>query len=167
MSNKQTENKTLRDFKREKNIQLQLFTEVLPSQDYTNTIELYDFVPKYAVTVGSYIEGKFLDSKVRPFVCRGRSYTIRIDPARLATSDGKIRDHFPTHREELVEDALRKMACEGALEYFDEIAGLTFSLYSLQKELSSQGHTLVNQKSRRLSRYVRGQLCISQQMMAV
>ena len=135
------EAKALREYHREKHPQLDLFSEVLPSNDYTNTIELYDFVPKYVASVGEYIEGKFLDSKVNPFVHRGKSYTVRIDPARLVTADGQTRDHFPTHREELVEDALRKMACEGALEFFDEVAGLTFSLYALQQELRLQGHT--------------------------
>jgi hypothetical protein len=130
------------DYKSTKPIQLQLFEMVLPSEkDYSNTIELYDFIPKYVWGRVERIQEKFLEPVEREFECRGARYRVRIAPARVQDQDGISRDYFPGKREELVEDALRKLATEGQGIFLNDEAAVTFTLYQLQQELKRTGHT--------------------------
>jgi hypothetical protein len=129
--------------------QLMLFQTFLPedaSDDkYSNTIELYDAIPKY-VTNPKLVDamregGKYLPLMKRHFRHRGEGYHVIIRPARLVDREGKEKEYYPGIREELVEDALRKLALEqfyGA--YFDNQAGVQFTVYQLNKELQSLGH---------------------------
>lgn len=134
--------KRLEDYERSKPEQLTFFELILPEeQRFSNTIELYDFIPKYVWGKVERVNGKFLDALERQFECRGRRYTVTIDPAKVKERDGTSRDYYPSKREELVEDALRKLASEGQGLFLDEQAGVTFSLYQLQHELKSNGHS--------------------------
>lgn len=129
-------------YKKSKPLQLELFELLDPSEkDYSNTIELYDFIPKYVWGKTKRIQGKFLDPIEREFNCRGQGYQVRIAPARIKDSDGISRDYFPGKREELVEDALRKIATAGQGVFLDDEAGVTFTLYQLQQELKRTGHS--------------------------
>jgi hypothetical protein len=78
----------------------------------------------------------------REFECRSVKYKVRLFPARVKSKDGVYRDYYPSQREELVEDALRKLAVEGHGLFLDELASVTFTLYQLQQELKARGHTL-------------------------
>jgi hypothetical protein len=130
------------DFNKSKPAQLSLFELVHPSErDYSNTVELYDFIPKYVWGRVERIQEKFLEPIERDFDCRGQSYRVRIAPARIKDSDGVSRDYFPGKREELVEDALRKIATAGQGIFLDNEAGVTFTLYQLQQELKRTGHS--------------------------
>jgi hypothetical protein len=139
------------DFSQSKTPQMELFelvsfdrydtAERTTRNRYSNTIELYDFTPKYVWGKQKRIQGKFLDTIKRPFVCRGQQYTVTVSPARIEGKDGIFRDHFPGKREELVEDALRKIATRGNAVMFDELAGVTFTFYELQQELKRNGHS--------------------------
>jgi len=132
----------IEDFKQSKPMQLQLFELILPSEkDYSNTIELYDFIPKYVWGKVERIQDKFLEPVEREFECRGGRYRVRIAPARVQDSDGVSRDYLPGKREELVEDALRKLATEGQGIFLNNEAAVTFTLYQLQQELKRTGHT--------------------------
>ena len=134
--------KRLEDFQKSWPEQLSFFELSHPEeQQYSNTIELYDFIPKYHWGKTERISGQFLKSLEREFECRGVRYKVRVNPARIADADGVVRDYFPSKREELVEDALRKLACEGQGLFLDDEAGVTFSLYQLQQELKTMGHT--------------------------
>lgn len=114
----------------------------LPSEkDYSNTIELYDFIPKYIWGRVERIQEKFLEPIEREFECRGGRYRVRIAPARVQDSDGVSRDYLPGKREELVEDALRKLATEGQGIFLNNEAAVTFTLYQLQLELKRTGHS--------------------------
>jgi hypothetical protein len=133
--------KKLEEYKQEKVTQMELFQLVTTEgQEYSNTIELYDFIPKYHWGNVTRLNDQFLESLERTFVYRGREYTAIIAPARIKDKDGVVRDYFPSQREELVEDALRKLACEGRGLMLDDEAGVVFTLYELQKELESKGH---------------------------
>jgi hypothetical protein len=137
-----TSSKNYTEYEQTRPIQLDLFQMVLPEeQKFSNTVELYDFVPKYQWGKSNRIEGRFLNLLERKFECRGASYRVIIKPARLIGPDGKGRDYFPGAREELVEDALRKLASEGGAVFLDDQASVTFTLYQLQQELQSMGHT--------------------------
>ncbi len=138
---KQAEDKKLEDFKQSKPYQMTLFEMLLPEdKKYSNTIEFYDFIPKYFWGKAKRIEGRFLDELDREFECRREKYSVTINPARIKQPNGKSRDYYPTKREELVEDALRKLAVEGQGVYLDDKAGVKFTLYQLQQELKRNGH---------------------------
>jgi hypothetical protein len=140
----------LEDFKESKTPQLELFELIhLDKLDkesqtvrnrYSNTIELYDFTPKYVWGKQQRINGEFLRPIERDFVCRSKHYRVAIMPARVKGKDGVYRDHFPGKREELVEDALRKIATKGQSVMLGELASVKFSFYELQQELKRNGH---------------------------
>ena len=135
--------KRLDDYDLAKPVQMQLFESLLPNdQQFSNTIEFYDFCPKYVYWRSERVGDKFLDRIERQFECRGSGYRLSIDPAKIKDSDGVVRDYFPGVAEELVEDALRKLAVDGHGLFLDDQAAVTFTLYELQKELSKTGHTI-------------------------
>ena len=140
--NSSTGLKKINDYDQSKPVQLNLF-ELLSPQDreFSNTIELYDFIPKYFWGKSQRINGKFLEQLEREFECRTVRYKVKIDPAKISDRDGVTRDYYPSKREELVEDALRKFACEGQGIFLDDQAGVTFTLYQIQQELKRLGHT--------------------------
>ena len=110
-------------------------------QRYSHTLELYDFMPKYHWGKVERIGGKFLNALEREFECRGTQYKIRITPARITDKDGVDREYFPSKREELVEDALRRFATTRQGVFLDDMVGVTFTLYQLQQELKRNGHS--------------------------
>jgi hypothetical protein len=128
--------------------QLSLFQTFLPETDdkYSNTIDLYDAVPKYFPTkhmAGRRESGKYLPILEREFEHRGESYKLKIRPARIQYKDGQEREYYPSYREELLEEALRKIACDRLNGvYLDDRAGVQFTLYALRKELWARGHAL-------------------------
>lgn len=136
------EKKSLEDYEQTKPLQLSLFELINPEEKrFSNTIELYDFIPKYHWGKVQRINGKFLDSLEREFECRGKKYKVKIRPASIDDADGVERYYYPSKREELVEDALRKFVAKGQGVFLDDQAGVTFSLYQLQQELKRNGHT--------------------------
>jgi hypothetical protein len=128
--------------------QLSLFQTFLPENDdkYSNTIDLYDAVPKYFPTKhmdGRRESGKYLPILEREFEHRGESYKLKIHPARIQYKDGQEREYYPSYREEIIEEALRKIACDRLNGvYLDDRAGVQFTLYALRKELWARGHAL-------------------------
>jgi hypothetical protein len=113
-----------------------------PEPNYSHTIELYDAVPKYVwgrIALKDRKSGQFLDSIKRKFEFRGKVYRVKITPARIEEK-GLDMDYFPGEMEELIEDALRKLACDGKGLFLDDQAGVVFTLYELQQELNSRGH---------------------------
>ena len=137
--------KRLEDYKQSKPEQLTLF-ELLSPEDkqYSNTIELYDFIPKYVWGKVERIQGQFLPSLEREFECRGIHYKVKIRPARMddpTDKEKKEKDYYPGKREELIEDALRKLICEGQGVFLDDHAGVCFTLTKLQEELMNMGHS--------------------------
>ncbi len=134
--------KRLDDYEHSKPLQLELFESLLPDdKQFSNTIEFYDFCPKYVYWRIERFQDKFFDRIERDFECRGAEYRLSIDPAKIKDSDGIVRDYFPGVVEELVEDALRKLAVDGHGLFLDDQAAVTFTLYELQQELAKTGHT--------------------------
>lgn len=134
--------RTMDDFKHDKPLQMQLFEAILPEdKSFSNTIEFYDFCPKYVYSPVKRLQDKFLERLEREFECRGSKYRLSIDPARIKDNDGVVREYFPGVIEELVEDALRKLAVDGHGLFLDDQAAVSFTLYELQQELAKTGHT--------------------------
>ena len=111
-------------------------------QDYSNTADFYDMVPKYFW--GNQKRDKKgrqeIDVLERTFMYHGEEYVVIVQPAKIKGQDGKYKEYYASTREELVEDALRKLACEGKSLYLDDSASVTFTLYEIQKELQRVGY---------------------------
>ncbi len=154
--------KTATSSARGKSSQMALF-ELLDSSDteYSNTIELYDALPK-GVWSGKKKRGDKADidasqpsavselPKVitRPFKSRGTSYQMKVKPAIIERVDdtGEVKTlvMFPGTREELIEEALRKFAVQGQGFESDNTSkdvGVFFSVNQLRKELARTGHS--------------------------
>lgn len=129
----------------EKPFQLTLFELLKDEEEYSHTIELYDFMPKYVWGKVERVGGVYLPTLKREFECRGRKYSLEITPARISDGNAEI-ECFPSKREEMVEDALRKMMAEGQGIFLDGESGISFTLYQLQKELKDTGHSYSTQQ---------------------
>ena len=135
------------------NPQISLFQGFLCNKDeqkdaLSNAIDLWDSVPRYSVTHQAMkklrVEGEFLRPHEMTFQHRGRTYSRTIYPARITDEDGQSRDYYPSATEELIEDALRKLAAEQQAGYFDKPSfrsGVVFTLYALREEMKKRGHT--------------------------
>ena len=132
------------------NTQLQLFQNFFATSDderrYSNTVELWDATPKYHISrrrQAAMRQGVFLPTVEYQFMHRGRPFTVRIDPARVRVN-GEFVEFYPAVSEELVEDALRKVAADQqlGLGYMDATrSGVRFTIHMLRKELAARGHT--------------------------
>ncbi len=129
------------EFQNDEPVHMSLFRLLEKEKDYSHTIELYDFIPKYVWGKSKRIEGKFLEPITRDFVCKGIAYKVVLLPARIQTETGDYMDYFPGKREELVEDALRKIMSDVQGVFLDDAAGTTFTLYQLQNELKNRKHS--------------------------
>jgi hypothetical protein len=135
------------------NRQLHLFQTFLCNtkeerERLSNAIDFWDSVPRYSVSrqamTKARVTERFLEKHTVTFQYRGRTYSRTISPARVTDLDGQQRDYYPSATEELVEDALRKLAIEQQAGYFDKTnyrSGVVFSLYALREELKKRGHS--------------------------
>lgn len=135
------------------NAQIGLFQAFVANTDrqrdkLSNAVELWDSMPRYSMSRQEMSKLRVQDEFLRPhkvrFQHRGGSYTCVITPAYTTDFDGKGRYFYPSASEELVEEALRKLAVEKGGGYYDEgnrRSGVAFSLYELRAEMGRQGHT--------------------------
>ena len=135
------------------NRQMNLFRDFLYNREeerenLSNAIDLWDNIPRYSVSRQAMNKtrenGRFLENHTAIFQYRDHTYTCTISPARVTDLDGKPRDYYPSANEELVEDALRKLAADQYSGFFDKPnyqSGVVFSAYALREELSKRGHT--------------------------
>lgn len=134
--------------------QLDLFRAFLSNGEadrdrLSNTFDLWDSVPRYAVSrqqMDRMRKAKgFLDLRQVEFQYRGTTLKGIIQAARvLDEKTGASKDYYPSANEELVEDALRKIAAEQRNAFFDKAnfrSGVVFTLYMLREELKKRGHT--------------------------
>jgi hypothetical protein len=146
MTNLKGKKKNLSEVQQTKPVQLELFElDDQNSNDYSNTIEIYDMMPKYNFSPVTREKGKFVDSLpilAREFMFRKRAYNLNILPAAIVDKKtGKTVYYYPSQREELVEDVLRKLsASKGRGIYLDGEAGVKFTLYEIQQELRKIKH---------------------------
>ena len=115
----------------------------------SNTFDLWDSVPRYAVSrqqMDKIRKAKgFLDLHQVEFSYRGATLKTIIQAARvLDEKTGTSKDYYPSGSEELIEDALRKIAADQQNAFFDKPnfrSGVVFTLYMLREELNKRGHT--------------------------
>lgn len=115
----------------------------------SNTFDLWDSVPRYAMSRQQMTRIRkdkgFLSLQQVAFQYRGRSLEARIQAARIFDETTRMEtDYYPSANEELIEDALRKIAAEQQNAFFDKAnyrSGVMFTLYMLREELKKRGHT--------------------------
>ena len=82
--------------KRTNPAQLSLFQTFLPDDDkYSNTIELYDAIPKYYPVKHMHhkrVNDTFLPHLERGFEHRGNAYKLLISPGRVIYKNGTARE---------------------------------------------------------------------------
>ncbi len=142
------------------NPQLNLFQNFLCNtgeerERFSNAVDLWDSVPRYSVgrqaMTKARLNERFLEKYTTTFQYMRRTYILTISPARVTDLDGQQRDYYPSVTEELVEDALRKLAVEQKAGFFDKSnyrSGVVFSLYALREELRKRGHSRSYQEVR-------------------
>jgi hypothetical protein len=143
-----------RRFAKQRPTQLSLFQTFLPEEDlkYSNTIEFYDAVPKYFTNKRQMTEMRegpegreiYLPTLEREFRYQDNLYKLEINPARVRDSDGALKEYYPSEQEEIVEEALRKIASTDRLNglYLGNNAGVQFTMYELREELRKRGHAM-------------------------
>ena len=137
-------------------VQYDLFTHFFGrTEDLSNTIELWDAIPKYAFRARLQHEARAGDgappvdeqtfawqpvpkSENPPVACQ-----VTITPARIEAAEGWI-DVFPSTGEELLEEVLRKIFADQQHGFHDQSGGksyVRFSLRLVHKELAARGKT--------------------------
>jgi hypothetical protein len=140
---------TQREFK---NVQLDIFQQFLCNtaverDQLSNTHDLWDSTPRYAPSRQAMTKLRsdkgFLELLKLDFNYKGMSLKAIIQPARIEEADGTAQDYYPSANEELIEDALRKIAADQNHGYFDKPnfrSGVVFTLHMLRQELKKRGH---------------------------
>lgn len=135
------------------NRQLNLFQEFLCNtkaerDQLSNAIDLWGNVSRYSVSRKAMdqarIDGLFLKKHQADFQYKGRTFTRTLTPALVQDLDSVDRYYYASANEELIEDALRKIATDQQRGYFDKPnhrSGVVFTLYMLRQELKRRGHT--------------------------
>jgi hypothetical protein len=129
-----------------KSRQFELFSDFLgdPS-DLSNTIELWDAIPKYAVSARR--QAALRDEKgrlaVHEYVFKHRDKLCRIElqPASIK-GEGGFKDYYPSIDEELVEEVIRKVFADQLYGLHDPRNGeswVRFSLQMIRRELEARG----------------------------
>ena len=114
----------------------------------SNAIDLWDSIPRYSVSRRAMDKARKAQGMLPllkvDFHYKGSPFKAVIRPARIEQKDGTTKEYYPSANEELVEDALRKIAADQQSGFFDKPnyrSGVVFSLHMLREELKHRGHT--------------------------
>ena len=134
--------------------QYDLFTSFFgDSKDLSNTIELWDAIPKYAVSARQ--QNKLRDEKgnlplheqnfeYRPTTNNAPASIpckVTVQPASIKNPDGTVTQHYPSTDEELIEEVLKKIFTDqqfGIHQPADNESWVKFSLTMIYRELKSR-----------------------------
>ncbi len=110
--------------------------------DYSTTVDLYDLMPKYYSGKLEEIRNNgYLPVLERHFTFKKQNLLLSISPALIVQKDGSSKAFYPSIREEIIEDVLRKLAMNKDRNGFlDERLTVKFTLYELWKELKRVKH---------------------------
>lgn len=140
--NSSRKSKDLKEYTQSQPEQLKLFES---EENYSNTIELYDSMPKYYFGGQIREKGNTVDSLPilnREFMHRQKEYKISISPAAVQDKKaGKTIYYYPSAREEVIEDVIRKIATRpNRATLFDNEVGVKFTYYEVWQELKKINH---------------------------
>lgn len=137
--------------------QYDLFTSFFgDSKNLSNTIELWDAIPKYAVSAR--IQSGLRDEKgnlpvheqefkyrpTAPGLPSEINCKVTIQPASIKSADGTYKQFYPSADEEIIEEVLKKLFTDqqfGIHSPEKAESWVKFSLYMIQKELKVRGKT--------------------------
>ncbi len=137
--------KKFNDFIETHPIQLDFF-ELLDVHDnkrdkYSGIVGLYDCMPKYVIRVDNSKQNVRNLIITREFVYDKKNMTISISPALIKQKNGETKVFYPTAREGIIEDVLRKFTTDPIRNSFlDDRLSVKFTIYDLRKELKRVNH---------------------------
>ena len=136
--------------------QYDLFTTFFgEAPELSNTIELWDGIPKYSVSPRAQSALRSPENRLPVHECRfvyaarvngqriESTCYVAIQPASIKTEDGYI-DYYPSTDEELVEEVIRKIFADQQCGIHDPRnveSWVCFSLQMIRKELKARGKT--------------------------
>jgi len=120
----------------------------------SNTMELWDAIPKYAVSARNQSANRDKHGHLASFE-QDYQYkaahtpdtikcAIEMQPARIKEKDGSFKEYLPSQSEELIEEVLKKIFTDQryGLHNVQELESwVVFSLHMIRKELKNRGHT--------------------------
>ena len=109
---------------------------------YSQSIELYDFMPKYFWGKAKRDENGNLPILVREFSCREVKRKLRVHPAGIVVNEAtnEAKYFYLGRREEVVEEVLRKLAIESGA-FYDGQTGVSFTIGQIRRELAQHNHS--------------------------
>lgn len=109
---------------------------------YSQSIELYDFMPKYFWGKAKRDENGTLPILTREFTCRDVKRKLRVHPAGVVINENtnEAKYFYLGRREEIVEEVLRKLAIESGA-FYDEQPGVSFTIGQIRRELAQHNHS--------------------------
>lgn len=123
-------------------------------KNLSNTIELWDAIPKYSVTARQ--QNALRDDRGRlpvhvsefeyssPSLDRPARCRIKIKPALIEVEEGIFKDFYPAQSEEIIEEVLKKIFTDqqyGLHSPHEQESWVRFTLHMIRKELRERGHT--------------------------
>ena len=133
-----------------KSLQLDLFSQFVTNDQsqVSNTIELWERIPKYFFTAKQVEKLRTIDGLAEPYEWayteNGNEYTVSIQPALIKQKDRKYKAFFPGVTEELVEEALKKIFSDQQYAIHDPEkteSWIRFTLGMIQKALKTKGRS--------------------------
>lgn len=135
--------------------QYDLFTSFFGDpKDLSNTIELWDSIPKYSVTARQQNALRDSNGRLPPHVAEFEYASASLDrpvrckmtvkPALIEVEDGVFKDFYPSQSEEIIEEVLKKIFTDqqyGMHSHRDVESWVRFTLNMIRKELRERGHT--------------------------
>ena len=130
-----------------KSVQFDLFGRFVTNDgaDVSNTVELWDSIPKYFFTPHQMKKLRTDEGLAKPykwkFIHGEVPCAIKMQPALIEQDDGSYKAFFPSVSEELVEEALKKILCDQQYGMHDVEKAETwvrFTLRMIQKELKTR-----------------------------
>ena len=131
-----------------KSVQMDLFGRFVTNDgaEVSNTVELWDSIPKYFFTPHQMKKLRTSTGHADPFEWHFRHVdtdcAIVVQPALIKQKDGTYKAFFPSVTEELIEEALKKILCDQQYGMHDVAKAETwvrFTLRMIQKELKARG----------------------------
>lgn len=128
--------------------QLDLFQSFYGSDEYSNTAEVWDSIPKNAVDRRSQAALRDQNGRLpvyeHSYEFRQKRWRVEVMPALITDKDGVRRDFYPSTDEELVEEVLRKFFADqrfGVHDVRDAESWVKFTLNMVRRELAERGKT--------------------------
>lgn len=133
-----------------KSLQYDLFSQFVSNNrnEVSNTVEIWESIPKYFFTPGQVKKLRTGDGLAKPFefayTYKNAKCTVIIQPALIKDDKGQYSAFFPGVTEELVEEALKKIFSEQQFAIHDEKnaeSWVRFTLRMIEKQLKGRGRS--------------------------